>query len=132
VKSNPLKLIKNGGKKGVLPLIINMLNELHEKGTTEKEIELTKNYLKGSMNSNLEKNSLYTNYNGSYMLLYSNKRDYVPYEDLYHKYYENISINDVNETIKKYLIKSRLNVCVLGKNLPSQNSIKKECEKLIV
>ncbi len=132
VKSNPTKLIKNGGKKGVLPLIINMLNELHKNGTTEKEIELTKNYLKGSMNSNLEKNSLYTSYNGSFMLLYSNKRDYVPYEDLYKKYYENITVNEVNETIKKYLIKSRLNVCVLGKNLPSQNSIKKECEKLIV
>ncbi len=132
VKSNPIKLIKNGTKKGVLPLIIDMINELHKNGITQKELELTKNYLKGSLSSNLEKNGLYTNYNGKYMLLYSEHKDYIPFDKIYDKYYKNITVNEINEIIKKYLIKSKLNVCVLGKNLPSQMIIKKECEKLSV
>jgi hypothetical protein len=84
------------------------------------------------MNSNLEKNSVYTNYNGKHMLLYANHKDYVPYEKIYETYYEPLTVKDINEIIKKYLLKSKLNVCVLGKNLPSETTIKKECEKLIV
>lgn len=132
VKSNPNKIIKNNGKKGVLPLIIDMINDLQKNGINESELELTKNYIKGSMNSNLEKNSVYTNYNGKYMLLYANSKDYIPYEKIYETHYAPLTVNDINEIIKKYLLKSKLNVCVLGKNLPSETTIKKECEKLIV
>jgi predicted Zn-dependent peptidase len=132
VKSNPSKIIKNKNKKGVLPIIIDMLNDLYKNGISNEELELTKNYIKGSMNSDLEKNSIYTNYNGKYMLLYDGFKDYISYEKIFETYYEGLTQKDINDIIKKYFIKKNLNVCVLGKPLPSENIIKKECEKLII
>lgn len=132
VKSNPSKLIKNKKKKGVLPIIIDMLNDLYKNGISDEELELTKNYIKGTMNSDLEKNITYTNYNGKYMLIYDGLKDYVSYDKLFETYYEPLTKLEINNIIKKYFLKSNLNVCLLGKMNPSENVIKKECENLIV
>ena len=132
VKSNPSKLIKNKNKKGVLPIIIDMLNDLYKNGISDEELELTKNYIKGTMNSDLEKNITYTNYNGKYMLLYDGLKDYVSYDKLFETYYEPLTKLEINNIIKKYFLKSNLIVCLLGKMNPSENIIKKECENIIV
>ena len=44
---NPRKLLKNGEKKGVLPLIIDLLNDLYKNGVTQEELGLFKGYTKG-------------------------------------------------------------------------------------
>ena len=128
--TDPKKILYDGGKKGVIPLIIKMLNLLLKEGITDSELLLTKNYIKGKYFINMENNSIQSNYNGEQLLL-SPEKNIVPYDKLYDTYYKNITKKEVNEVIKKYFKKENMNVCILGENLPSIKNIKYECEKII-
>jgi predicted Zn-dependent peptidase len=125
------KFIKNGKKKGVLPLIISMLNDLIKNGITQKELTLTKNYTEGAIELNMEKTNISCNHNGLHMLLYPNMKTFVPYHHLFDVRYQNITKKEINEVIRKYFTKSNMFVCVLGENLPSDRIIQTECERLI-
>lgn len=125
------KLIYNGVRKGVLPLIIEVLNDLIKNGVKNRELLLIKNYFKGKNIINMEDSDTLSIYNSEYMLLYSDIRTYVPYDKVYDTFYKNITKEHVHSIIKKYIKKINMNVCVLSKNA-SINAIKHECEKLIL
>jgi len=130
ILTDPKKLLKNGSKKGVLPIVIEMLNNLVEKGITLSELTLAKNYNKGKYRINMEDIDYKAVHNAEYLLLYYGREDYVSYEGLFDAYYEPITREQVNMTIRKYLKKSNMNVCILGKSIPSFKIVKDECEKL--
>ena len=127
--TDPQKLIRNGKNMGVLPLIIKMLKDLFENGITENEITLVKQFIRGRMNINMEDNDVKSIYNGEQVLLYPNEK-FVSYENIFETYYKNITKLNLNEIIRKYFIKSNMVVCIIGENLPSENIIHRECEKL--
>lgn len=54
----------------------------------------------------------------------------ISYIDVYDKYYSSITKSQVNEMIRKYLIKENMSVCLLGEHVPPIEKIKEECEKL--
>ena len=58
------KLIKNGSSKGVLPLMIGLINDLLKNGITEKEFLLAKNSKKEKMKLTLEDNDVLAEHNG--------------------------------------------------------------------
>jgi len=130
ILTDPKKLLKNGSKKGVLPIVIEMLNNLIEKGISQSELTLAKNYNKGKYRINMEDIDYKAVHNAEYLLLYYGREEYVSYEDLFDAYYKPIAREQVNMIIRKYLKKSNMNVCILGKSIPSFKIIKDECEKL--
>jgi predicted Zn-dependent peptidase len=125
------KLLKNGAhKKGVLPLIIEMLNDLIQNGITESELQVTKNYMKGKMFMKMEDNAAKAVHNAKYLLLYKDKEVFVPYEKIFETYYEPVTREQVNSIIRKYLKKENMTVTVVGTNVPKENAIKKVSEVL--
>lgn len=127
---NPTNLMKNNKHPGVLPLMIEILNDLVKNGITEKEFEISKNNLKGSMLMQMENIDTQCNYNGEEVLLYENK-NIVPYKKYYETYFENVTKKQVMDVIKKYLKRENMSISILsGENLDT-NSIQKTCEKMI-
>jgi predicted Zn-dependent peptidase len=125
------KLIKNGSSKGVLPLIIGLINNLLKNGITEKEFVLAKNSKKEKMKLNLEDNDVLAEHNGKEFLLYGDKRKIISYSDIYEKHYKDITKEQVNTVIRKFFKPENMSVCIVGEQIPSQNTIEKECSKII-
>jgi len=130
--TDPSKLINNGKHNlGVLPLIIKLLNDLIKNGIQENELLLVKKFIKGRINLRMENNDTNAIYNGEQIILYPNNESLIPYENTFETYYKNITKSQVFEVIKKYFIKSNMNVCIIGEQNPSENIISRECEKLL-
>lgn len=128
-ETNNKKIIKYGNKLGVIPLLIQLLNDLIEKGVNTNEMTISKGYLRGSMNINLEDNDTTAEYNGKHFLL--NPEDKItPLSELFDTYYKNITKMQLDTVIRKYFKKSNMNVCLIGEHIPSLKQIQKECEKL--
>jgi predicted Zn-dependent peptidase len=122
------KILKDGKKKGIIPIVIEMLNDLIVKGITVAELNATKSNFKGSMELELQDIETYSFHNGLSFLM--NDENITSYSKLYDKYYSTITKSKVNEMIRKYLIKENMSVCILGENVPSLEQVKEECEKL--
>ena len=129
-ESDSAKIMKNGrGKKGVFPLIIGIINDVIKNGVTDSEVDLTKQYLKGSLNTNLDSNESKCKHNGLAALLSPNE-PICPYNKLYDVYYKDISKTEINEIARKYLIKNNMSVCFSGGTPPKLSDVKPMCERL--
>jgi predicted Zn-dependent peptidase len=125
------KLVKNGTSKGVLPLMIGLINDLLKNGITEKEILLTKHSKREKMKLKLEDNDVLAEHIGKEFLLYGDKRKIISYSDIYDTYYKDITKENVNAVIRKYFKPENMSVCIVGEQMPSQRAIENECSKII-
>jgi predicted Zn-dependent peptidase len=123
------KIIKNGSKNGVLPLIIDLLNDLRDKGVCQEEIENTKGYVNGMMDIEVEDSDTSVEHNGRHVLLYPSE-ELLPYSKIFEKKIKKITKGDIDNVIQFYLKKENMSVCLIGENIPTLATIKKECEKM--
>lgn len=124
------KLLNNGNKKGVLPLIIDLLNDLIKNGVTEKEIDFAKKTKYEKMNIKREDNYNLADHNGKEMLIYGNSHKIISYADIFDTFYKDLNKKHINNVITKYFKPENMSVCIVGEKIPSLNAIKYECEKL--
>lgn len=122
------KLMKNGKKPGLFPLIFHLLNELLEKGVNENELKITKNNLKGKEILKLSDIDNQAEYNGYQYLMHH--EICTRYSKMYEKHYENVDVNNINNVIKMYIKKQNMSVCCYGGKLNDENAIKRVCETL--
>ena len=130
-KTDHTKIIYNTSKtqKGVLPLMISLLNDLIKNGITQEELQLIKGNLKGTVVVNLDDDAI-AEYNGTQLLLYC-KTKLIPYSKIYDTFYNNITVSQINDIIRKYITKERMSVCLVGgEQMPPLKLIKRECEKI--
>lgn len=127
-ESDSKKMIENGkGKKGVFPLIIDMLRDLAENGVDEKEVVMAKQNLEGTINTSLDDNELRCIHNGVSELLYPD-RTISPYNNLYTKHYKNITMGEINQVARKYLNRRNMSVCFSGGSPPKLPEVQRLCE----
>jgi len=124
------KLLKTGNKKGVLPLIIELLNDLITKGVTNKEVEMAKKIKREKMNISNQDNYTLAEHNGKEMLLYGDNHNFVSHSDLFDTYYKDLNKTDINNVIQKYFKPENMSVSIVGEHIPSLYVMKTECEKL--
>lgn len=129
VECDEPKILKNKGKIGVLPLIIQILNNIHKNGFENNEIKNAKGYLKGLTKMNAEKNSVLTKHNGLSWFNEPNT-EVVPFHKTYEKYYDKITKTHLENVFSKYFIYDKMGVCLIGSSLPKLKLIQNECEKL--
>jgi len=122
------KILKDGNKKGIIPLIIGMLNDLIKKGVSQSELVNTKSNLKGSIALELQNIETSTFHNGLDALM--GNENQISYIDLYDKCYSSITKTQLNDVIHKYFTKENMVVCLLGEHVPTIEKVKEECEKL--
>lgn len=125
---NPTKLLKNGNEKGVLPLIIQLLNDLYEKGVEKKVLNIIKSYIKGQFLIESEDSNNPCEHNGKNMLLDCEE---IPFSKLYSKHFSFLQKENIDTIIQKYLKKSNMCCCLLGTHIPSLSIFEKECNKFV-
>jgi predicted Zn-dependent peptidase len=128
--TDPDKIIHNGTKPGVLPIIINLLNDLIKHGITQKELAMAKGNIKGKMAISLEDCKTQAQHNGEHALIFPEMK-IDSYIDIYKMYYDHITLTQVKEVISKYFIPVGMNVCLLGETVPAKKTVYAECNKLI-
>lgn len=128
--TDPKKLMNNGSSAGVLTLIVNLLNKLCKEGVTKEEVEIAKGYTKGNYLSDMQKASHISTANGTDYFIY-NTPEIVPYDKIYDTYYKTITKEDVMRIIRKYFIQDRLVICLLGEQIPSLASVKKNIARFV-
>jgi predicted Zn-dependent peptidase len=129
--TDPNKLMKNGVKKGVLPIIIDTLNNIIDGGITSRELAIAKHNLHGKYTLHANNLDNVCIYNCEKALLFPHEPSgIVPYDKLYDTYYKNINLDQVNTIIRKYFTHNNMNVCVLGEIKASPQAIQSACEKI--
>jgi len=123
IQTDSRTIMKNGKEKGIVPLVVDLLNNLIKNGVTQEELAIAKGFIKGSMTLECQDTDNQCEYNGEEFLLYGTHEHIIPYVDVYKKCYQDITVKDVNEIIRKYLVKNRMSVCILGEQVPSLKSV---------
>jgi predicted Zn-dependent peptidase len=126
------KIVKNGTKPGVLPLIINEIKSLIRSGITEKELQIAKGYIKGKSTMSLEKCENQALHNGEHFIMEKYNpaapSKFIKYSDIYESCIDPVKCSDVMRVIKKYFIKENMAVILSGKNAPTLDRVKSICE----
>jgi predicted Zn-dependent peptidase len=125
-------LLPRGKRLGVLPLLIKVINDMMRNGVTEDEIKVAKGHFKGTALMSLEDISNQTKYNGEGLLISQCEEKVVPYSQIYETFIEKITRKDIVEVIERYFSRKNMCVCLLSEKLPSIETIRRECEKIII
>ena len=117
------RLIKKGRQSGALNIIIDILKTLKSKGVTEKQLKIAKGYLKGVLTLSLEDTSTLSQINGHRYLFNASDKN-IPLDKIYDKRYKNITVDQINDVIKKYIVRENMSSAYLGNNIkPIKNQI---------
>jgi len=125
----PSKIMKNGKKPGVLPLIIGLLNDLVKHGVSEKELKTAKLNITGKMLLVLEHSDSQSLHNGIEYLMKRDISKITPLDKVCEKHVNSISASQINTAIRKYLKPSTMNVFIIGNELPDEGSVKNCCSE---
>ncbi len=124
------KMIQNGkGKKGVLPIIVDIICDITKNGVSNNEVLMAKRNLEGSLNTSLDDNELKCIHNGTYELLYPDRTIY-PYNTTYGKHYKTITTGEINQVARKYFNRRNMSVCLSGGSPPKLSEIQRLCEQI--
>ena len=122
------KLFTNGrGKKGVIPIIIDTVNDILRNGPSKDEMDVTKMNIQRSREIS-QLSDKCAEHNGEYVLLHPNSPP-ISYQEFYEVHYKNITAAQIQDVARKWLSLSNMSVCVLGKGV-KQSTVEKECNKL--
>jgi predicted Zn-dependent peptidase len=123
------KLLKNGTKKGVIPIVIDLLNDLIQNGISQSELNYTKQFLEGNMRMRAEKSDVQIGYNGKQVFIY-NREEVLPYHKTYDTRYKKIRISELNSVVRTYFTKENMFVSIYGGKLPSRTKIENALNSL--
>ena len=125
------KLIKNGDKPGLIPLIISLLNDLLKRGVTAEELNVAKKNKKAKLHLSLESLEAQAEYNGKEWLLFQDPDNIVPIHKFYDRHFKGITRTQILGVLRKYIKKGSMTVCFVGEDFPSEGLIDRECQKLM-
>lgn len=122
------KLMKNGAKPGVFPILTHMIDDLIKNGVTEEEITTAKGFIKGMNKMNSEDPYVIAKYNGKNTLFgITNAPSYV---DKFQKRIQPVTRADIHACIKRYFKREGMVVSVVCGDPPSETELKKFVDKI--
>jgi predicted Zn-dependent peptidase len=124
------KLLRNGQHKGVLPVLMDLLKDLVEKGISKKESEYVQHFLEGKTRMNTELSDHQCAYNANQVFVQNKSADnIVPYFRLYDDVFSHITADQIHQMIRQYFTRDNMYITIHGGKLPSETSIRKEIER---
>jgi predicted Zn-dependent peptidase len=117
------KFFKNGAKPGVFPLLIKMIRDLIEKGVTEEEVRNAKTFTKAIQKMKSEDSEVIAKYNGKNELFGIAAAP--TYMDKFKHLIAPITRGQINECIRKYLVKQGMVISIVAANPPSEKTLRK-------
>ncbi len=122
------KVIRNGDRKGLIPLIVGLLRDLVKHGVSEQDVTVAKQGMKSSLMMQLEHSLDQAEHNGNLWLIYGNKHAVVPIDRLYETEIEWIKAKHIYDVIRTYFRPENMVVCLVGETLPSLNTVRREID----
>ena len=107
---------KDSEKIGALPIIFKILRKLSNECISQEQLDIAKGFMKGSTSLESEDAINVCAYNGRNVLFDLEDKNYTLYEN-FDQRYRDITLENINKAIKKYLTFERLNTFYIGKNL---------------
>jgi predicted Zn-dependent peptidase len=124
------KIFADGSKPGVLPLTMNLINDLIKNGINKPELDLAKGYLNGQNSIQSENDTSVSEYNGIESILFPDKA-IVAYSKIFDTFYKNMSVEDINRCIRKYFRKEFMSVCITCDQPVKLANVKAIAERLV-
>jgi predicted Zn-dependent peptidase len=122
------KVIRNGrGKKGVLPIILDIISDICTHGLRQSEIDIAKGYYRGQLHNNFSDGTQLCGNNGLNALFYPSE-PICPYSKLYDAYYDGITREELNMVARKYMKLNNMTLCMVGKKAPKLSEVKAICQ----
>ena len=118
-----------GGKKGVLPTLFAILQDIVKNGVDASEMSLAKQYINGFINTGLDNGGYNCKSNGLAALMYP-VEPICPVALTYDRFYKGVTRAQVNAAAKKYWTPNNMNICIAGGDLPNEATIRRH-SKLI-
>ena len=106
----------NNEREGAIPVIIQTLNEICRKGIDDSTVELAKGYMKGRLAIQSEDTNNNSLFNGKNVLFNSKSRG-ITISELYEHQYNQITKEDINKIISKYINKDNIYYYLIGRDL---------------
>ena len=128
---NKHKVIRNGDKPGLLPLIIWLLNDLIKHGVTAEELSVAKRNKKAKLHLALDGLETQAEYNGKEWLLLQDPEKIIPINKIYDVRFKPVTRTQIHGVLRKYIKKNMMTVCFVGEEFPSRDVIDRECRKLM-
>jgi predicted Zn-dependent peptidase len=131
LQTDPMKLLYNTtaskDKRGVIPILVELISDLIQHGITQKELEVAKGNCKGKMLVHIQSMDTLAEYNGVQTILGSND---VNYMNIYKTYIEPITCKQICDIIHKYMTYERLMVGIVYKNAIPKNKIEMQFQHI--
>ena len=99
IQSDPEKIMNTKEHRGVIPLVIQMLNKM-KRGISETELRIAKGNIKGSYLLNQQDDENIVEHNGRGVLF---NEKIIPYHDVYKKCILKLTVSRIEEVIRKYI-----------------------------
>ena len=113
----------------MIPIVIDLLNDLIQNGISQSELNYTKQFLEGNMRMRAEKSDVQIGYNGKQVFIY-NREEVLPYHKTYDTRYKKIRISELNSVVRTYFTKENMFVSIYGGKLPSRTKIENALNSL--
>lgn len=121
-------VLSHGDQKGALNIIMDTLVELYHAGITETQLTLAKGYLKGILTLSNEDSSNRSEHAGVGHLFKDKDKD-IPLSKLYLKKYHSLTIQDINQVLRKYFVHTHFVSSYIGSDVISKREDIIKCEK---
>ena len=147
IQSDPKKIIEDQNHHiGVLPIVIQLLNDLKRNGVSSEDVEVAKGNIKGkyllkmqSIDTITEYNGVQYMYNQKHLSSYTdseNKKDYegkahgiTPFQQLYDKKIKDITKKQVNDIIQYYFSRKNMLIGIMYDKDISKPKIEEICHR---
>ena len=122
--------------KGVIPILVDLIRGLKKGDITEKEMTLAKDNMRGKMLLHQKNSNNTCYYNGKELMIRSDagKLDpdgIVPYNELFDRYYKDITLTEMNAIIRRYFIVENMVVGMVSSKLPKLAELKRAFTPLV-
>ncbi len=122
------RLLKDGSKPGVLPVLFRIIDDLILHGVKDSEVKHAKTRIREQLQMSFIAGEDRSGYNGIRVMLH-NEDKILTNEQMYSKLYKNIDKSDVDEIIHKYFSAKQFYFSVVGGKLPKKSELIQFLEK---
>lgn len=117
------------GNNNVLDILVKTINNLIKYGIKQDELDKTRGYIQGQSLIALNDNRSISEFN-SVNFISNNLNGSI--KDDFNNRYKNITVEQINKSLKKYLIKDNLLFAIISNKKVNVNKIKPYIDKLII
>jgi predicted Zn-dependent peptidase len=122
---SPNNLLKT---KGILPLILELFEDLVKTGISQEELDIAKGRVRGNHLIESGNVDTFVKHNGQEMLL---NQKVVPFQKVFSVYYQKVTLGEMNRLCREMFVPERMIVSIVSPRPPTQKQVEMACKHFI-